>query len=255
MVLLPLVDDFVRAVGRVQSAPDLHTILAFFTAEMGFHFFALTHHVDMLKAGHTAIRVHDYPEEWAEFFDRSALGPTDPVHRASHVTSVGFAWSELPTLITMTAGDRRVLELAGRHGIGEGYTVPANVPGESNGSVSFAMRAGTPLPRCMRPAAQLIGAFAFEAARKLWRVRTPRTGLPTLTDRQRDCLIWVARGKSDWEISRILGVTEGTVVRHVKQARERYGVQKRTSLLMQTLLDGTISLADAAQWRYSHFWE
>jgi DNA-binding CsgD family transcriptional regulator len=75
-------------------------------------------------------------------------------------------------------------------------------------------------------------------------MRTPLIGLPRLTDRQRDCLIWVARGKSDWEISRIIDVSQETVVRHVKQARERYGVQKRTLLLIRTLFDGTISFAD-----------
>jgi len=67
-----------------------------------------------------------------------------------------------------------------------------------------------------------------------------------LTDRQRDCLIWAARGKGDWEISRILGISEETVAQHIRQACERYGVQKRTSLMIHALFDGTISFADVA---------
>ncbi|MBB5720345.1 DNA-binding CsgD family transcriptional regulator [Stakelama sediminis] len=46
---------------------------------------------------------------------------------------------------------------------------------------------------------------------------------PVLTRRQRDCLIWAARGKGDWEISRILGVSEETVAKHFRAACERYG--------------------------------
>ncbi|MGK6321364.1 LuxR family transcriptional regulator [Sphingomonas sp. DT-204] len=247
MVLFPIVQEFILGAESTQSLQDLNTLLSFVTSELGFHYFALTHHVDILNGETRAIRLHNYPEEWAEYFDRNALGISDPVHRASHVTGAGFPWSKLPLLIAMTPTDRKIIELAAGHGIGEGFTVPANVPGESNGSVSFAMRAGEPLPEATLPAAQLIGTFAFEGARRIWRMRAPPIELPLLTDRQRDCLLWVARGKSDWEVSRILGISEETVVRHVKQARERYGVQKRTSLLMLALMDGTLSLADVVK--------
>ncbi len=65
-----------------------------------------------------------------------------------------------------------------------------------------------------------------------------------LTDRQRDCLIWTARGKTAWETASILGIREVTVIKHLTDALNRYGVQKRTSLLIRTLFDGTISFAD-----------
>jgi LuxR family quorum-sensing system transcriptional regulator CciR len=94
------------------------------------------------------------------------------------------------------------------------------------------------------PIAQLAGAFAFEAARRLWRMRAGPSPLAQLTDRQRDCVVWAARGKSDWEIARILGISHETVIQHLKQARERYGVSKRTMLAVSTLFDGTISFTD-----------
>jgi LuxR family transcriptional regulator, quorum-sensing system regulator CciR len=34
------------------------------------------------------------------------------------------------------------------------------------------------------------------------------------------------------------------VIQHLKQARERYGVTKRTMLAVSTLFDGTISFID-----------
>ncbi|OYW87552.1 MAG: hypothetical protein B7Z20_04845 [Sphingobium sp. 32-64-5] len=65
-----------------------------------------------------------------------------------------------------------------------------------------------------------------------------------LTERQRDCVIWVARGKTDWEIARILGLSHETVTEYLKRARERYGVGKRTLLAVHALFDGTISFND-----------
>ena len=65
-----------------------------------------------------------------------------------------------------------------------------------------------------------------------------------MTDRQRDCVMWAARGKGDWEISRILEVSEETVARHIKQACARYDVNKRTLLAIRTLFDGTLTFTD-----------
>ena len=76
------------------------------------------------------IRLDNYPSDWVDYFDEARLGPSDPVHRASHLTSVGFAWSQLPELIQLTPRDHEILEHAGRRGIGDGFTVPAHVPGD-----------------------------------------------------------------------------------------------------------------------------
>lgn len=48
-----------------------------------------------------------------------------------------------------------------------------------------------------------------------------------LTARERDCLAWVAEGKSDWEISVILGLSESTVRFHVGNARRKLGAVNR----------------------------
>ena len=238
------VDAFVRDIGEIGSEDELAEALAQISQEMGFSYFALTHHVDLRRAAYPAIRLDNYPPDWVAWFDEARLGPCDPVHRASHLTSVGFAWSRLPRMIALTPRDREILERASTKGIADGFTVPAHVPGEANGSCSFAVEPGRPLDEDHLPTAQLVGAFAFEAARRLWRVRTTAPTRPRLTDRQRDCVIWAARGKTDWEISRILGVSHETVIRHLKQARERYGATTRTTLAISALFDGTISFVD-----------
>lgn len=239
------VDAFVRDVAEIRSEAELADALRAVAGELGFSYFALTHHVDIRQAPQPAIRLHNYPPGWADWFDEHRLGPSDPVHRASDLTSVGFTWSQLPRLIELTPRDREILERAGWNGIGDGFTVPAHVPGESNGSCSFATRSGEPVPEEHLAVAQLVGAFAFEAARRLWRMRRPDGPAPRrLTERQRDCVLWAARGKTDWEIARVLGLSHETVIQHLKQARERYGVSKRTMLAISALFDGTISFTD-----------
>lgn len=237
-------DAYVTQLSKLESQADLTGTLEQISKEMRFGFFALTHHTDIRRAPQPAIRLDNYPPEWVAYFDEQGLGPCDPVHRACHVTSVGFAWSQLPRMIPLTARDREVLALAGGSGLGDGFTIPAHVPGEANGSCSFAVPAGCAMPAQYLPLAQVVGAFAFEAARKLWRVRSVTAVPRPLTDRQRDCVLWAARGKSDWEIACILGISDQTVSQHLKQARERYGVSNRTMLAVGALFDGSISFTD-----------
>jgi LuxR family transcriptional regulator, quorum-sensing system regulator CciR len=57
----------------------------------------------------------------------------------------------------------------------------------------------------------------------------------------------VARGKTDWEISRILGISEETVTQHINLARKRYCVDRRTALAVRAMQDGQISYS--GNWR------
>lgn len=236
------VDAFVREVRALQSEEELAGALSEIVDELGFRYFALTHHVDVRRSS-AAVRIHNYPEGWAEWFDSQSLGGSDPVHRASNVTSVGFAWSQLPELVALTDNDLRILELARREGIGDGFTVPAHVPGEAHGSCSFACAADERLAHEHLPLLQLVGAFAFEAARRMRRLRFSPAPV-RLTDRQRECVMLAARGKSDWEIARVLGVSEATVGEHLRHAFARYGVGKRTLVAVHALFDGTIGFLD-----------
>ena len=237
------VGAFVKDVRALKTEGELAQALDEVSQDLGFRYFALTHHADVRRSS-AAIRIHNYPRGWEQWFDDQGLGPIDPVHRASHMTSVGFAWSSLEDLIPLTAGDRLVLDRARKEGIGDGFTVPANVPGETHGSVSFAVETGVMLNPDQLPLTQLVGAFAFEAARCIRRLREPVAHLPKLTDRQRECVVWATRGKSDREIAHILGVSHETVIMHLKQARDRYGVAKRTLLAVHALFDGTIAFLD-----------
>ncbi len=236
------VDAFVRDVKKLEREEELAEAITEIVGDFGFKYFALTHHVD-LRSASSAIRIHNYPKGWADWFDEKALGLTDPVHRASNITSAGFSWSMLPNMIPLTRNDRRVLKLARAHGIGDGYTVPAHVPGEAHGSCSFACVTGTRFSDEHLNALQLVGTFSFEAARQIRRKRVAKAPV-RITDRQRDVVIWLASGRSDKEIARILGISEDTVGEHVRNVCRRYGVNRRASVAVSALFDGTIGFQD-----------
>lgn len=245
MQRLAIADAFVEHARSVRTQDQLYELLRQCCSDLQIRYFALLHHVDFARKGSEAIRLHNYPALWQSWFDENRLGKSDPIHRASHTAVFGFPWSSLSRMIKLTPTDHSVLAQARIVGIGDGYTVPAHVPGEINGSCSFAVEAGEEFPDQLHLIAQLIGGLAFEAARRITPAQEAwSTSRATLTERQIDCVLWAARGKTDWEISVILGISHETVIQHLKQARERYGVRKRALLAVRALFDGLISFSD-----------
>lgn len=140
------------------------------------------------------------------------------MRRACDRTLLGFEWRNLSKLIPMTVGDHRMLSVGREVGVADGYTVPRHLAGEGSGSCSFVVGPKSELPRERLEAAELVGGIAIAAARGL-------SGLgqydckPALSDRQRECVLWSARGKTAAEAATIMGVTESTVRNHLKDAR------------------------------------
>ena len=48
-----------------------------------------------------------------------------------------------------------------------------------------------------------------------------------LTPRERDCLRWCGNGKTNWEIGRILGLSERTVEHYLARANRKLGTRSR----------------------------
>ncbi|MDP3674821.1 MAG: LuxR family transcriptional regulator [Novosphingobium sp.] len=217
--------------------------LAHASRRMGFDHYALSCDYRPRRGSGNGLLVHDYPEEWAKVYVAFDLAGTDPVRRACERAVTGFTWGRIGQLIPMTHSDRQMLFVGRECGIGDGYTVPRHLPGEASGSCTFAVRPGSALPETMLFVAEIVGALALANA---LRISGParRPGKPVLSDRQRECLLWSARGKTAGEIATILGISAETVIQHLKVARERYGVHCRQSLILCALFDGLIGFGD-----------
>jgi len=71
---LPAMEQIVRLVEAVGSVDDLTAAMIELTAMLGFQFFALSHHVDVRNAAPSALRLHNYPQAWADFYDECGFG-------------------------------------------------------------------------------------------------------------------------------------------------------------------------------------
>ncbi len=239
-------EELASGLSSAASEDHLFTALADASTRLGFSHFALAY--ERRGSGPPAsLLVHDYPADWAKTYVDFDLGGADPVRRAGGRSMTGFEWRNLALYIPLTKRDRQMLEVGRQHGLAEGFTVPRHLPGEATGACSFVIDPKGMLVAGTLTVAEILGAAALTSARRIVGGGSRKTR-PMLSERQRECVLWTARGKTASEVGAILGISEETVNQHLKIARDRYDVHCRQMLILCALFDGLIGFSDIYDW-------
>lgn len=245
---LERVQAFAEAAFASQSLSQLHALLGDVTIEFGADYFLLVHHADFSASRKGLVWVGNYPREFIRISPQLGEPLDDPILKACEKTIAGFFWSDVDSLVELTERHRQRRAAVQKTGLGDGFVVPTHIPGEHLGSCHFATQRGRTMPRERSAALQAIAAFGFEAARRLVQVRDALAGERiSLTDRQKECLILSARGKSDTVIGQLLGLSPKTVNTYVEAAKARYGVATRAQLIVSALYASEITFLDIAE--------
>ena len=228
---------------RIGSRGELAALMDSVTKELGFRHYAMIHHDDLRDAPSHRIRLLNYPEAAiARIIDQCAWR-RDPIIRGCLFSPHAFLWSELPKILAMDRKDRECLVRGGEDGLNEGITIPCLLLGECTGSCTFAGIARPQDAPRLVGMAQLIGIFAFQAARRIF-TGSPAAPVspPRLHPRPRDCVILAGQGQSNKQIARRLGLTPRTVDGYLREARRLFGVRDRTELVFAAIFAGEIGL-------------
>jgi LuxR family quorum-sensing system transcriptional regulator CciR len=244
MGLYEVASEFEKRAGSCVSDAELRSLLEDVSRELGFEHFAIVQSVSFRRAEPERISLDNYPQSWAEEFVGQQLYLDDPVLKASERTAKAFRWTDVARMLALKPRHQAVMEKSARYGMGHGFTVPANVPGEPTGSCSFAVKPGRELPQDCLYSAQIIGSAAFEIAREL-RGLPHLARVPSISRRERQCVRLLAAGLSDKQIARVLGISHETVKRYVITARSAYRAATRAQLVSRALRDGQIAFDDA----------
>lgn len=237
-----MADCFIRAVRTAESQRDLALLMEALAAEMGFRHYALIHHADLRGCPADRIDIKHYPAAATTRIIDDVGYRRDPVMRACAFADSAFLWSELDRIIMLNRRDRICLEAGLTEGLNEGITVPCALLGSCMGSCTFAgMTRPSRAARLLGPV-QMIGIFAFQAARRLVLGDHAPAPRPKLQPRPRDCVILAGRGLSNKEIARALSLTPRTVDGYMTEARQLYDAHDRTELVVSALFAGEIGL-------------
>jgi len=79
-----------------------------------------------------------------------------------------------------------------------------------------------------------------EAYDRIYAVQPSRTY--KITKREKECLYWVALGKTDEEIGKLLDIGKWTVVSHLKSAKFKLDCSNRSAAVARAIAAGIIKI-------------
>ncbi len=143
----------------------------------------------------------------------------------------------------MTKNARRVFDEARDFRILNGLTIPIHEPGTQFAALSFSTDLGDKAFDDLVAAESLkltLLAQFFHAQSRGRFFENPDLAATRLSPRERECLLWTARGKSAWEIGAILSISERTVVFHLSNAMHKLGVHNKIFGVVKAVMAGLI---------------
>jgi LuxR family quorum sensing-dependent transcriptional regulator len=177
---------------------------------------------------HSHVLFQELPRKWAARYNRHNYALRDPVVRHLHRSTAPFTWEESYVAEKQHGHAELISGEAAAFGLKKGYVIPIRLVGGVLAAVSFGASQMDLDPNIV---AQL--AFAANlAVGHLLRLRYDlRDKEYSVSPRERECLLWASEGKTDWEISVILGISRPTVTKHLLSARQRLGAVNRAHLI------------------------
>ncbi|GLS36874.1 LuxR family transcriptional regulator [Mesorhizobium tianshanense] len=164
------------------------------------------------------ILVNGWPGEWYEHYMAAGYYRHDPCATLCRGAIEPFLWRDVYHGLT-NSNARRVMDEAKEFGLRDGICIPIQ---DAFGDPACVTVAGSeidlaPAARCTIHA---LARHAYSAAERLIgnSRRQPRQ---KLSEREREILQWVAGGKTAWEVSRILGISENTVTTHQRNIKQK----------------------------------
>src|ERR1700722_12618689 len=229
--------DFVDAVERL-NAPGVIQLFESEIKACGFHAYIMAG----LPAPGTALAeltvANGWPTEWFELYTRENFSAMDPVPRHGAGTVQPFEWSEARYDKDDDPAAHLVMTRATEFRLMDGYCIPMHY--DDGGAVISLATEHLHLDPVAKSALQLIGVYAHNRIRSLARPQQEKRDL--LTAREREVLRWVAGGKTSWEISVILRISERTVKFHLVEASRKLNALNRTAAVPKALARGLIKL-------------
>lgn len=231
----------IRAAG---SLTELRETMHFIAQRIGFRYFAFRGRYPQLLNDQHEIRLDNCPECWFEHCSQSGADAAhDPMHHRAMQEATPILWRD------WMAHYPDHFAAARKFGLVTGVTHPVHGPLGDRSSTSFIKGVGgieaereisATLSEC-----QLIGCYAHQAVARVVERRfplehsdsRPAVAAPSLTARERECLSWVATGKTAAEVAATLALSEATIIYHLAKARRklaacnsRHAVSKAISL-------------------------
>jgi LuxR family transcriptional activator of conjugal transfer of Ti plasmids len=237
-------EQFVQNLSMHDSTPKIERLLRRTLDQYGFSCFAYLSFAPRGDDDDTLVMT-TYPSSWVEQYCANRYDRIDPVIARSITTTLPFAWSGDRFDTELTNKQKWLLEEAREFGIRHGVTIPIH---DRQGKVATLTLAAcdsrSAFDARVEQYRHQLHLIAIYLHAQLRNVTPPHISplRPCLTQRERSCLQWAARGKSALDTAEIISVSRRTVVFHTENAKRKLGVATVQQAVAKGLMYDIISM-------------
>lgn len=236
------VESFIRAVDEAHTLESILSALVTRVNALGFDRFAywLLWPPDGARQ---PLCITNYPDKWAEYYRDENYSSHDYVGRFAAKSTIPFVWHDIVDKYKLTEKQKLIFDEGKSAGLNSGGTVPIHGPGAAKATFSVANQMDekefSQHFTQYRHEIHLMATYVHEKIMGLG-LHKPLDGAIRLTPREIEILTWSAKGKSRWEISIILEISEETVKAHLENIRRKLGASNTTHAIAIALLHGLL---------------
>jgi len=229
---------------KVDTEEQLRELCESFCELSGFEYFLIGVICSSASLSAPSINtITNYPPEWfASYFDEG-MQKSDPVVRYCLENTTPIRWDQLLELEQyIDPMGEKIMERAGEVGLCTGLSIPLKSPSGEIAIFSIATRNKDNIGKRTEdilPYAQAFSTALFENYSRI-NVNFSDPDEGTLTARETQCLFWACEGKTTWEISKIIDVSERTVIFHLTGATKKLGAVNRQHAVAKAIIRGLI---------------
>lgn len=232
-----LLDDF----ERLDRPDQVMARMAWVLSQFGFTSFIIATVPEAIGNAYPRFLMNGWPTEWSNYYARSKFYQDDPIAARCRQTVDPFEWAEATYDPELNPRAERIMRAARDFKLNQGFVVPIL---RNMGMLSAVVMAGErpEFEARAKRALHLIGIYAHLRASELVGAAETLRDPKRLTEGEREALRWTAAGKSSWEISVILDISEATVVWRLKQAAVKLNAVNRTQAVVKAIMAKEIEL-------------
>jgi DNA-binding CsgD family transcriptional regulator len=237
--------ELIDMLSKAGTIEEIHSACSALCNEFGFDRFQYGARIPTSFVKPYFIFISSYQEEWRARYLSEGYMSIDPTvtHCARHVTP--FCWEQITSLEKENERIHRFMGEARDFGLNNGISFPVH---SAQGEFAMFSVASDQDPTRAKlknlealPIAHLFTAHLHEAVRKIIEQQVIPLKQTHLTDREQQCLLWTAEGKTAWETSQILHISERTVVFHLQNVAQKLNVVNRQQAVARAVSLGLIS--------------
>jgi len=242
-----IIERFIEESNQSASPDEVSSSFGNALRKLGYDRFCyslLTDHPSMgLRAGHGIAR--NYPDGWMAHYSANGYEHKDPVRLHAPIAIRPFTWESLEQGRVLKPEQKRVMNEARDAGLLDGIAIP--IPGTNGEFAGVGMASSVGGVRPHRDLLSKLHALTLQFHLAYTGLMDkdyliPDDGGPDiqLTDREKEILLWVAEGKSDFVMADIIGVSHSTIRFHMNNIFKKLNANERTLAAVKAIRLGLI---------------